>query len=280
MQFPMHFSCTDVARGARGIMSKGWQASTHMSVSLLGAAVTCCLHQLAEVCAMVGWSDLQPGQQVTQCRCAVDGCGRVFLSEYHRHCCSECVRSQGERHTRRCDQHQQRRAQHYAQDAPATNTWQAPSCLSVCATPACRRTTGLHHRTCCSKCAPTLGHRHSRRCNRLCMSSSTATGTSGAHATLGSSVTSGSVVTSGISGGSRPSSCKGRRSVPCDAVKGRGDTFRVAADTAYGVASTSASSAMTAWNADSSEALQQGERRTSLHGVTQDNFDLDLEAMD
>ena len=120
----MHFSCTDVARGARGIMSKGWQASTHMSVSLLGAAVTCCLHQLAEVCAMVGWSDLQPGQQVTQCRCAVDGCGRVFLSEYHRHCCSECVRSQGERHTRRCDQHQQRRAQHYAQDAPATNTWQ------------------------------------------------------------------------------------------------------------------------------------------------------------
>ena len=82
--------------------------------------------------------------------CATQGCGRLFLSNGHSHCCSACRHTMSQHHTRRCDSHQ------LGTDARGR--------VTICNIPGCGHLAGLGHVTCCRRCVTTQGRRHTRRC--------------------------------------------------------------------------------------------------------------------
>ena len=91
--------------------------------------------------------------------CQTTGCPVSLRENGHRHCCAECRRTFGARHSRRC-RDLQRRERASIQDAPSpTGNRLFPCCTSGCA----RVTTGTYLH-CCSYCAESRGTLHSVRC--------------------------------------------------------------------------------------------------------------------
>ena len=91
--------------------------------------------------------------------CSTPGCTLRFVSGRHTHCCSLCHNTHGASHSRRCSRHQRWLSRpDRIGDRPR---------VGRCSVAGCGRLTGGSHGTCCSRCSPTLGHRHSCRCDRL-----------------------------------------------------------------------------------------------------------------
>ena len=91
--------------------------------------------------------------------CQTRGCHVSFRENGHRHCCAECKRTFGARHSGRC-RDVQRRDRASVHEAPAAVGKRFfPCCTSGCA----RVTTGTYL-YCCSYCADSGGTLHSVRC--------------------------------------------------------------------------------------------------------------------
>ena len=91
--------------------------------------------------------------------CQTRGCHVSFRENGHRHCCAECKRTFGARHSGRCRDVQRRdRASVHEAPAAVANRF-FPCCTSGCA----RVTTGTYL-YCCSYCADSGGTLHSVRC--------------------------------------------------------------------------------------------------------------------
>ena len=99
------------------------------------------------------------GAPDSHCLCQTRGCHVRYIANGHRHCCAECRRTMGARHSGRCREGQRSsRASTYGATAILGNRF-FPCCTSGCA----RVTTGTFL-YCCSRCADSAGALHSARC--------------------------------------------------------------------------------------------------------------------
>ena len=99
------------------------------------------------------------GTSDSHCLCQTRGCHVRYIANGHRHCCAECRRTMGARHSGRCREGQRSsRASTYGATAILGNRF-FPCCTSGCA----RVTTGTFL-YCCSRCADSAGALHSVRC--------------------------------------------------------------------------------------------------------------------
>ena len=93
------------------------------------------------------------------CDCLSRGCRVRFVGNGHRHCCGECKRTYGARHSRRCLRQQRLDRLETLEHSVASNT-----SFFSCATLGCNRVTSGTFLFCCSTCDGTGGMQHTVRC--------------------------------------------------------------------------------------------------------------------